>query len=247
MPQILACNDLRRRPPLRVVVPGPTLLESIQKKGGAPFVEAVRAGTLPSVKRIIEVVGAGGIADIRLGIPCWTSTIVAYAPPGQPLGEIIRNLKGRIRWSLEVPAEYRDARDVALIAEQPDYTIFCKDDGWAVQSARFTIHPLPDRPNWFRFEQGMPCSSAVHEDSPEAIWLSRGDSYVGPVTIGLADRVTRSQPAEPDRTGLAKREPGSIVHTVYLSINMRGESQGLGVIIENEMDSPETRTARAPE
>jgi len=237
-----------------MVARGPTLRESILKKGGLPFEEALQAGKLPSVKKIIEVVAAEGVGAIQSGIPCWTSTIAAYAPPGQPLGDVIRHLKGRIRWSLEVPAEYRDKKDVTLIVDQPDYTILCKDDEWTVQSARFKTHPFPDGSNWFRFDQGMPCGPALGEDSPEAIWLSRGESYVGPVTIGFASRVIYTEAEKTpstehaDSTGLTKsaRAPRLKESICYLSINLRSDSEGLGVIIENEAGGSETQTARAP-
>jgi hypothetical protein len=250
MPQILSGKEVQRHHSLRVVVPGPSILEAFQKKGGMPFEEALQKGRLPSVKRIIEVVEAEGEETIHLGIPCWTGTIVAYAPPGQPLGAVIQHLNERIRWSMEIPAEYRDKRDVALITELPDYTIFCSDNQRIVQSALFMVHPIPDRSNFFRFEQGMPCGPALGGDSPDAMWFSRGGSYVGPAAIGFARKDTlaktendpSSEPAGSACLAKPARRPESITKTYYLCIIVRGAGAGgLGVIVENEAADPGTR------
>ncbi len=227
MPESLVKRDanLQRRARLQVIVPGPTMFESLSRNGGVVFEEGLRlAGNrrMVSNKRLSEAAGCDEWDDICVGLPCWTGTIAACAAPGRPLGAFVEHNPHGIRWVLEVPVEFRKERGAALVVEQPDYYIELERMDRIICAKRIEMIPelapgkefcMPDP------KHGIPCGPIVPADDAGARYLSREETFVGPIIRRIMHYF-----------GSTKRRD--------ISVELRCPDNGLGVIVETG-DAPD--------
>lgn len=223
MSQNLARNECLQktaRSGLEVIVPAPTMLESLRRQGGVIFEEGLRlAGNrrMASNKRINEAALSVEFLAIRAGIPCWTGTIGACATPGRPLGDVLRYDVHGILWELEVPAGMRHESDVALAIEQPDYVIESKGTSRIIHATRIDVIPeFPVEKGFYvpDLRHGIPHGRSFPAEYAGAKYLSRDDTFVGPIIKRIMLYY-----------GPVKRQD--------VSVEMRCSDNGLGVVVED--------------
>ena len=182
----LARNFIRG-PGLAVLVPGPTMMESLQGKGGVPFEEGLlRAGdrVLLSNMRISQAIRSD--ESVAIALPCWTGTFSAYPEPGRMLGRVIdsEDPGSGTRWVFPVPEAFWREKDAVLVAEHPDYVLE-RDGRFRVVHAfsASLVRAFPNENGWYLVDPGhaIPAGAPSGPADPDASYLSRSSSFVGPV------------------------------------------------------------------
>ncbi len=169
---------------------GPRLEVLIKKKAGVPMEEALRSAdaeglTIAPNRRVAEAVTGGNIKwiCIRESLPCWTGTMVGYDEPGKPLGESIGFTDERtgIRYVFPVPKDHVGEKNIALVAEHPDFTLEADKNDRIVHAAEVGIVPFPDYEGYFPADPryGIPTGDRAKDDDPPRSYLCRLEKRVG--------------------------------------------------------------------
>ncbi|MEO0248987.1 MAG: hypothetical protein ABIN58_05465, partial [candidate division WOR-3 bacterium] len=117
---------------------------------------------------------------------CWTGTLVAYAKPGQKLGESIRfsdPLDGKA-YVFPVPGPYRQEKDAILVVEHPNYILAPERGRFLVEASNVEcILRFPRRDGWYLAEgkHEIPSGKESGPSDPCARQLWRAESMVGPI------------------------------------------------------------------
>ena len=113
------------------------ILKVLRNAGTTPFEEGLalcrKEGlVIASNKMLGMALCSHEGSDIRMAMPCWTSTITAYIEPDRPFKDVAQKIislgnnyfviyedeKTRKRWFFPVPEEHLDKRNAVLIAEK---------------------------------------------------------------------------------------------------------------------------------
>ncbi len=180
-------RKLIRGPKLAVLVPGPSIMESLCGKGGVPFEEGLALAegrVLASSARISRAMAGGEWTAVIHALPCWCGTISAYTERGKRFGSTLEHDAGGLRWVLQVPEAFRAERDAVLVAEHPDYAIERDGRNRIIHAAALALRRrFPPASGWFPCdpEHGIPCGHPLPPQDPAAGYLSRIPSFVGPI------------------------------------------------------------------
>ncbi len=121
--------------------------------------------------------------ELYKAFPAATGTGIAYAPPGEPLQQVI--LRKDIY--LEIPKKYQNTKDIALVF--PDIKIR-RTEGkqFEVLNEEFyVIDGFPARNGWYNVDQKhmIPQGDRLITTGPSSLYLVREEGeYVGPVVGG---------------------------------------------------------------
>ncbi len=109
----------------------PGLVVLLKRSEGVPMDEALRIAEekgyrLASNKALSEIlVGSEAWKGVRDAFGCWSGTLIGYDRAGKELGEriVYTDPKTYLKYIFPVPEEHRGKRDIALVAEHPDFTL----------------------------------------------------------------------------------------------------------------------------
>jgi hypothetical protein len=182
----------------RELVRGPALEVLVPRSRGLPFDEALRIAeqgrrVIASNARMSKaLVGSEEWRSISDVFACWTGTMTAYAKPGEKLGATVEYVDPETeqKWVFPVPKQFRGMEDVILVAEHPDYTLERDGKNLVVQAGAVdAVENFPARTErWYIVDpkHGIPMESEPGGDNPNARYLWRIESRVGPAGRGYS-------------------------------------------------------------
>jgi len=145
------------------------------------FDEAVRIAdaenrVLPSNKRIDQEIMGDGPSKKHLR-DCLTGTLIAYAPPGKPLGKKIVYIDSSThhRWIFPVPEDLQEKTDCVLVTEHPHYRIEIDRNDLFIHASYLTLlegFPLEDGGYRADPHHCIPLGEKVGPDDPDIRYLS---------------------------------------------------------------------------
>ncbi|MFN7991631.1 MAG: hypothetical protein U0R44_05730 [Candidatus Micrarchaeia archaeon] len=188
---------LTQKNPGKERIRGPNLAVFIRSDRGVPMEEALRrvdeAGlVMASNKRLGRALfGNYEWHAISDALPCWSGTMVAYDKPDKALGKVIRftDPNTSMNYEFMVPREHWGKKNVALVAEHPEFTIITEGlDRLVVADGVDAIERFPlSREGWFFDDEkhGIPLESRpAHPDGPSARHMTRNETGVCLVARG---------------------------------------------------------------
>lgn len=177
--------------PMKEKTRGPKL--ALMARSSFPMMEAImdadKAGlVIASSKRLTQALGSAESKPFNKFLPCWSGTMIGYDRFGKPLDDAIvyTDPTTQIKYVFPVPADYRGMKDIALVAEHPDFIIQKDGNARIVRAKKIGIVGLP-RLTHQPFHLGDPVYDIPHGDSVDkrnqnARQMMRDDKHVGLIT-----------------------------------------------------------------
>jgi hypothetical protein len=178
------------------LIRGPQLEVLVPRSRGLPFDKGILlaegAGRVVASNARMDkaLVGSEEWRSISDVFACWTGTMTAYAKPGEKLGATVEYIDPETeqKWVFPVPKQFRGMEDVILVAEHPDYTLERDGKNLVVQAGAVdAVENFPARTErWYIVDpkHGIPMESEPSGDNPNARYLWRIESRVGPARRG---------------------------------------------------------------
>ncbi len=171
----------------------PKLVVLLRRSEGVPMDEALRIAeekgcALASSKALSGVlIGSGAWKGVREAFGCWSGTLIGYDRAGKELGEriVYTDPKTYLRYVFPVPEEHRGKRDVALVAEHPDFVLVKDGNERVVQAKRVDwVAAFPSRygnSGWHVCDSrhDIPRGQEVAASHENARFLTREHAHVG--------------------------------------------------------------------
>jgi hypothetical protein len=106
--------------------------------------------------------------------PCRTGTMISYMAPGEALGKTIEfcGLK------LQVPEEFRENREQAIVCNHPDFLL---KDGTIILGKSAKCVPFPEEDGWYLQDKdfGIPGVQKSSDNRQGRYLWRRSESYIG--------------------------------------------------------------------
>ncbi|MFN7991778.1 MAG: hypothetical protein U0R44_06505 [Candidatus Micrarchaeia archaeon] len=184
---------------LRIMVPvseGVPMEEAIRKADQSGLTLAPNMMILAWLGRILESTDQPDMHSVRLltkAFPCWSGTFVAYEKAYRKLGSSIEytDPESGLRYVFPVPPEFAGERNIALVAEHPDFVI--ESDGRNRVIHADTVGAVKDFPAGQGFYSwdpvfGIPSGSLLFRESPDNEYLWMAEKRVGLLARGGGSR-----------------------------------------------------------
>jgi len=169
-----------------------------RKIKGIPLVEGLRMAeerglVIASNKRLdMALVESNEWKNISEVFPCRSGTMTAYVKPGEKFGNYVTytNIETYQRYVFPVPEDYKGIKNAILVVENPEYTL--EKDGKDLVVAVKNIENIglirrfPPKDGWYPTDEkyGIPTGNKVGPSDPNARYLERTNSLVGPTVRG---------------------------------------------------------------
>jgi hypothetical protein len=178
---------------------GPDLAVFIARWPGVPMEEALRKAddlglVIASNKRLSQsLIGNHEWRSVKGAFGCWTGTIAAYDKPDQKLGKNIeyQDPDTGIRYVFPVPEEHIGKKNIALIAEHPNFSLEADGKTRVVRATEIDIiTEFPVSNHWYIGDpkHDIPAGNIVTYQDPGALALHRIEKNVGMVNRLYDDR-----------------------------------------------------------
>ena len=177
-------------------VRGPDLSVLVKGNAGVPMEEALRraddaVAVLASNKRFSKALVETDEWRTFEGTKAyWTGTMVGYELPNQRLGNSIEyaDPKSGFKYVFPVPKRYVGMKNIALVAEHPDYALGAYSTDRIVMTQNVGIvEGFPESAGYYPGDPiyDLPTGREIAENSEKARFLDRLDIRVGLVARGF--------------------------------------------------------------
>ena len=139
---------------------------------------------IASNRRLSQAISSGEWKKVKIRGRCWSGTMVAYDRPDHKVGETIEYTDSRtnLRYVFPVPEEHRGKKNIALVAEHPDFMLEKDGNDRIIKATEVgAVERFPITKGWYMGDSkyGIPQGETVApRTETKALYLLRTEMRV---------------------------------------------------------------------